>query len=349
MVFIIVLIGGITRLTESGLSITEWRPVSGVMPPLGEDQWGLEFSKYQQTTEYQQLNRGMSLGEFKQIFFWEYLHRLWGRLIGLAVLVPLLVFLSQKRIDRQMLPRLSAIVLLIGVQGALGWFMVQSGLSDRTDVSQYRLAAHLSLALFIYALILWTAVSLLRTGTDETSTANGVPGGEMHETLVSVRIVLVLVSVTIVSGAFVAGLNAGRIYNTFPLMNGHVVPPGYFQMNPWYLNFFENPVAVQFNHRLLALLTFFATMALWVRSRRRMLPPLTRLAVNATGGVALIQVALGIATLVTGASIPLAAAHQTGAVMLLTAALLALRGITPVRHLQGLYFPLHRRGVAPRA
>ncbi len=328
MVLLIVVIGGVTRLTESGLSITEWKPVSGVVPPLTEQQWSTEFSKYQQTPEYQLLKSGMTLGEFKKIFFWEYLHRLWGRLVGIVFVIPFVFFLVRGRIQRAHVPRLAGIAVLIGLQGALGWYMVQSGLAERTDVSQYRLAAHLSLALVIYALMLWTGLSLLLAHKPGVENSAATAHAHIRAATARARAVLVLVSITIVSGAFVAGLNAGRIYNTFPLMNSRVVPPGYLAQDPWYLNFFENPVAVQFNHRLLAMLTLLASIHIWAWARKRELPAVARVGVGAIGIVAALQVLLGIATLLAAAPISLAAAHQTGAVLLLTAALFSLRGLT---------------------
>jgi cytochrome c oxidase assembly protein subunit 15 len=245
MVFIIVVIGGITRLTESGLSITEWKPVSGVLPPLNAEQWEAEFARYRTTTEYQQLNSGMPIADFKRIFFWEYLHRLWGRLVGLVFAIPFFLFLARGQLRSPMRPRLWAILLLIGAQGALGWYMVASGLSGRTDVSQYRLVAHLSLALVIYVMLLWSAMELLHTRSPSASIPPRQTGTEGRESSPSATaaldgpialpdesagrawavVLFVLVSLTIVSGAFVAGTNAGKIYNTFPLMGGSWVPP----------------------------------------------------------------------------------------------------------------------------
>ena len=326
MVFLIVVIGGITRLTESGLSITEWKPVSGIVPPLSQAQWTDEFVRYQQTTEYQELNRGMSLGEFKVIFFWEYLHRLWGRLIGVAFAIPFFYLLLKGRIEPRLRIRLWTILALIGAQGALGWYMVQSGLSERTDVSQYRLTAHLSLALLIYGMLLWLGISLLlRSGH----------GGVAPFLISPVRAnarrrvlsVLVMVCVTIVSGAFVAGLNAGKIFNTFPLMGDAVIPPGYMQLSPWILNFFENPATAQFNHRLLAMATFGAVVYLWAWARRIDLPPVARGGVHWLAAIALLQLSLGIVTLLAQSPVHLAAAHQAGAVALLTVGLVTLRGL----------------------
>lgn len=318
-VFLIVIIGGITRLTESGLSITEWRPVSGVLPPLTDAQWQSEFAKYQQIPEYRQMNPTMSLDEFKRIFFWEYLHRLWGRLVGLLFVLPLAWFAFKRAIPPSLLPRLVGIAALIGVQGFLGWYMVQSGLSERTDVSQYRLAAHLSLALVIYGMMLWTGLSVLGMGLRD---------GEMgaHRSLRRLALATLLsVSLTVVAGAFVAGLNAGKAFNTFPLMLGRVVPPGYFTLSPWYRNFFENAAAVQFNHRYLALFTLFVALVAAYRGSRAHVVGVARRAFLLVAAAALLQVALGIVTLLRLSPVSLSALHQVGALLLLTAALVAVR------------------------
>jgi cytochrome c oxidase assembly protein subunit 15 len=323
MVFLIVVIGGITRLTESGLSITEWKPVTGVVPPLSEEQWLAEFARYQNTTEYQLLNRGMSLEEFRVIFFWEYLHRLWGRLVGLVFVVPLVYFAMRRRIPAGYPPRLLGIFVLIVLQGALGWYMVQSGLSGRTDVSQYRLAAHLALALFVYVLLLWTGLALYQGGATRARDESVMQGGARARVIT----MLTLVALTIVSGAFVAGLNAGKVYNTFPLMGENVVPREYGELSPWPVNLTENAAAVQFNHRILALVTLGVVMHVFFWARRRRMPPLASAGINGAAALALLQVGLGIATLLLGAPVGLSAAHQVGAVSLLTAAVVALRGL----------------------
>jgi cytochrome c oxidase assembly protein subunit 15 len=258
----------------------------------------------------------MSLGEFKTIFLWEYVHRLWGRLIGLVYLVPFLYFLVRRQIPRRLAWPLAGIFALGAVQGAVGWWMVKSGLADRIEVSQYRLTAHLALALVIYAATLWTALGLLAP----TSRAQEGPDGgylwrRAGETL------LALISLTIVAGGFVAGLNAGLTYNTFPLMDGHFLPAGYGQLAPFARNWFENVPAVQFDHRLLAETTAVAIIVLWLIGRRAVLPRGPRLALHALLAAALLQVSLGISTLLLVVPVPLAAAHQAGAVLLLTAAI----------------------------
>jgi cytochrome c oxidase assembly protein subunit 15 len=347
MIFAMVVIGGVTRLTWSGLSITEWRPVSGMVPPLSAGDWQAEFAKYQQTTQYKLLNAGMSLAQFKTIYLWEYVHRLWGRLIGFVYALPLLYFLLRGRIPRRLAWPLAGIFALGFAQGALGWYMVESGLGDRIEVSQYRLTAHLALALVIYAATLWTALGLLaptpalaRSRRRETASANGpLPrpaGGEGKNSRIAsnclrrgAEIVLGLVSLTIVAGGFVAGLNAGLTYNTFPLMDGSFVPAGYAQLSPFIRNWFENVAAVQFDHRLLAETTVASVIAVWLLGRRSALPQPARLALHALLAMALLQLSLGISTLLLVVPIPLAAAHQAGAVLLLTAAIVLRHRLRP--------------------
>jgi cytochrome c oxidase assembly protein subunit 15 len=311
MVFGIIVIGGITRLTESGLSITEWRPVTGALPPLSEADWQFEFERYQQIPEYQELNRGMTLAEFKGIYWWEYVHRLWARLIGVVFAVPLIVFLVRGQIRRPLVPHLIAMLMLGGLQGALGWYMVKSGLSERTDVSQYRLAAHFLAALAIYSYMLWVALTLLR-GQAERIAAAAPP--RRHLLLVSLLLLL-----TLVLGAFVAGLNGGLVYNSFPLMGGRLIPGEAFDAaaSP-----FEDPVTAQFIHRWLAIAVVALTIALWLRRGR--LPRGMRRPIDLLTGMALLQAGLGVATLLLVVPIPLAAAHQAGAVVLWTLALWSL-------------------------
>jgi heme a synthase len=350
MIFAMVMIGGITRLTWSGLSITEWQPVTGIVPPLSAADWAGEFAKYQQTSQYKLLNAGMSLADFKTIFLWEYVHRLWGRLIGFVYALPFLYFLIRGRIPRRVAWPLAGIFVLGGAQGALGWYMVESGLANRIEVSQYRLTAHLALALVIYAATLWTALGLLehpsppfggerdadtkrRQGEVGTASASGIPhltpalsAPERGEGVSSgwrraAETVLCLIGLTIIAGGFVAGLNAGLTYNTFPLMDGSFVPAGYAQLTPFFRNWFENIPAVQFDHRVLAITTVTSVIALWLAGWRT-LPHPARLALHALLAIALLQLSLGISTLLLVVPIPLAAAHQAGAVLLLTAAIM---------------------------
>ena len=318
MIFAMVVIGGITRLTWSGLSITEWQPVTGIVPPLSAADWQAEFAKYQQTSQYKLLNTGMSLGDFQTIFLWEYVHRLWGRLIGFVYLLPFLYFLVRRQIPRRLAWPLAGIFALGFAQGALGWWMVKSGLADRIEVSQYRLTAHLALALVIYAATLWTALGLLDRRLPSLSAPRGGEGIWLRR---SAELVLGLVSVTIVAGGFVAGLNAGLTYNTFPLMDGRFIPAGYAQLEPFVRNWFENVPAVQFDHRLLAMTTVSVVVVLWLAGWRVALPRPARLALHTLLAMAVLQVSLGISTLLLVVPIPLAAAHQAGAVLLLTAAI----------------------------
>jgi cytochrome c oxidase assembly protein subunit 15 len=328
MVLLLVLIGGATRLTESGLSITEWKPITGVIPPLDRAAWEAEFARYQHIPEYRQLNARMSLAEFQVIYLWEFTHRLWARLVGLALAAPLAFFLWRREVRGPLAWRIGGILLLTGLQGAMGWYMVQSGLSLRTDVSQYRLAAHLALALVIYALAVWTAAELLGW-SGGASSAELDPGPRRGDGGAARRLrrrttwVVGFVFFTIVSGAFVAGLNAGLAWNTFPLMGGRVVPPGYSALSPWYLNIFENIAAVQFHHRMLGMAAAVLAVLLWLSSCAAVPSGPARKAFAALAGLALVQVALGITTLLLGVPVLVAVLHQLGAVLVLTAALLA--------------------------
>jgi cytochrome c oxidase assembly protein subunit 15 len=316
MILLMAVIGAITRLTESGLSIMEWAPISGALPPMSDAEWQRLFDLYKQIPEYQQINRGMSLAEFKGIFWWEWVHRLWGRLIGLVYGLPLLWFFFRGRLDRAKLPHLFGILALGAAQGLLGWFMVESGFAERTDVSQYRLAAHLSLALLIYAYVFWMALGFLQPEPEASA-----EGGMLRGLLVAFLAVL---AVTLISGAFVAGTNAGLIYNSFPLMGDYIVPPEYGQLQPFIMNVFENVAAIQFNHRILAMLTVGFALGLWLLSRRLELAPGARAAFTLLALLACAQLGLGIATLLNAVPVALGAAHQAGAILVLTAAVFAL-------------------------
>lgn len=316
MLFVTVVIGGITRLTESGLSITEWKPVSGVLPPIGEAAWQEEFTKYRQIPQYQQLNAGMSLAEFKQIFWVEWIHRLWARLVGLAIAIPALVLLVRGGLTALVRRRIFWLLALMAVQGAMGWYMVASGLSERTSVSQYRLAAHLFVALILIGLTAWTAADLLTAPQ---------PAGTAPRTSRLTRLATAmvgLVGLTAVAGAFVAGLDAGKLYNTFPLMGGTVVPAGYGALSPWYRNLFENLIAVQFNHRLLGVTVTLLGVILWWQTRRD--DSAVGMWGRAVGYMSLLQVGLGIVTLLLLVPISFASMHQAGAVVLLCFSLLLL-------------------------
>jgi len=317
LVFTMVVVGGVTRLTHSGLSIVEWQPIVGTLPPLNDVQWQETFAKYQQTPEYKLVNQGMTLDAFKGIFWWEYVHRLLGRLIGLVFLLPLLWFAFTRRIDRPLALRLAGIFVLGGLQGAMGWYMVKSGLVDDPRVSQFRLTAHLSLAFLIFAAMLWTALGLLFPRRSIAASDDATPLRRLGWWITGI------VAYMVVTGGFVAGIRAGKAYNTFPLMNGHVVPPEIFMLDPWWKNFFYNMATVQFDHRLGAWALACLVPWLWLRARRVALPARTRVSISILLAMLAVQVALGIATLLLVVPVPLGAAHQGGAVLLLGAALAA--------------------------
>lgn len=321
MVFVMVIIGGLTRLTNSGLSMVEWRPVTGWLPPLSDAAWEATFRAYQATPEYRHVNAGMSVAEFKGIFWLEYIHRLWGRLIGVAFFAPFLFFLVRGWLDRKLAPRLALIFVLGGLQGALGWFMVASGLVDRPDVSQYRLVAHFAAALIIYVALLRVGLGLI------VRTPPWNPSRGLGQSTLGLGL---LIFVTMLSGGFVAGTDAGFAYNTFPLMDGRLVPDGLLTMSPAYLNFFENITTVQFTHRLLALCALSAVVAFWLVARRRALPARARLALNGLLAIALLQVGLGISTLVLIMPTALAALHQANGVALLTMVVWATFELRPL-------------------
>jgi len=301
-----IVVGGVTRLTHSGLSITEWQPIVGTLPPLSDEEWQAAFAKYQATPEYKLVNHGMSLPEFKGIFWWEYAHRLLGRLIGAAFLIPYVWFALRGAIPKGYGGKLAAIFVLGGLQGALGWYMVKSGLVDDPRVSQFRLTAHLALAFAILGAMQWIAMSLI---FPERGRVAGAPRRFALG-------VVALVSLMIVTGGFVAGIRAGFAYNTFPLMNGHLVPPESLLLSPWWKNFFYNMATVQLDHRIVAYLLAIAVPILWWRVRR--MPDATTRARNAAQlllGMLAAQIALGILTLVHVVPLPLAALHQAGAVL----------------------------------
>ena len=315
LIFAMVVLGGVTRLTESGLSITDWKPVTGWIPPLSEADWQAEFDAYRASPEYQKINAGMALSDYKTIFAYEYAHRLLGRVIGIVFLVPFLIFLAQRRIDRALAWKLGVIFVLGGLQGGVGWFMVQSGLLDRPSVSQYRLAMHLGLAFLIYGAIVWTVFSLRH------EPAYGAGEHWVPRLRRCSAWLLGLVSLTVVSGAFVAGLDAGMVYNTFPLMGGHLVPVDWGQLEPWWRNPFENVAAVQFDHRVLAITTVVATLALWAFARKKRLSRRSRTIANLLALMVLVQAGLGIATLLAVVPVWLGALHQAGALILFTLAI----------------------------
>jgi cytochrome c oxidase assembly protein subunit 15 len=321
LVLVMVLVGGATRLTESGLSITEWQPVTGALPPLSEGQWQAEFQKYQAIPQYRELNRGMSLAEFKTIFWWEWAHRFLGRLIGAAFLFPFLWFLWRGWIASELRPRLWLIFALGALQGAVGWWMVASGLADRVEVSQYRLATHLVLACAIYVALVWTA-QRLGEGTSIFPPAPAAwQGGGAARLRASAAGLLGLVLLQIYLGALVAGLRAGYVYNTWPLIDGALVPEGsrLFADAPLWRNFFENTLTVQFDHRMLAYAIWLCALAHAIDVGRSRRGPAFAGAVALLVALTL-QAALGIWTLLAAAPLPVALLHQAMAMLVLTAA-----------------------------
>lgn len=327
LVLAMVVVGGATRLTESGLSITEWDPVTGVVPPLTDEAWQEEFLKYQQIPEYQELNQGMTLEEFKGIFWWEWGHRLLGRLIGVVFLVPFLWLWLSGRIERNLWPRLIAIFILGGLQGAAGWWMVASGLTERTDVSQYRLAIHLILATAIFAYTIWVAHGLRTARAVSQYPAAGVR--RFAEVLIA------LVVLQIYFGALVAGLNAGFAYNEWPLMGDSLIPATLMDQEPWWRNFFENIATVQFQHRMLAYLIAVLVVVHAFLLARRM--PGSRMAFSSYRLVAIValQVVLGIVTLVNVVPIDMALGHQALAFILLAGTIWHRRSMAPPIPIRG--------------
>ncbi|MEI8161523.1 MAG: COX15/CtaA family protein [Betaproteobacteria bacterium] len=311
MVFATLVVGGVTRLTHSGLSIVEWQPIVGTIPPLNQTEWQATFDKYKQTPEYQKVNHQMALDEFKGIFWWEYFHRVLGRTIGLVFLLPFLWFLARRRIDRPLALKLAGIFVLGGMQGAMGWYMVKSGLIDDPRVSQYRLTAHLSLAFVIFTAMVWVAFGLLAERTRQVTNA---ALGRLQRTGFWLAL---LAFYMIVSGGFVAGIRAGKAYNSFPLMNGAFVPPEIFMLEPWYLNFFNNMATVQFDHRLGAWLLAFLVPWFWLKIRSSPVPAGARRAAHLLVLALSLQIGLGISTLLLAVPVALGAAHQGGAMLFL--------------------------------
>jgi cytochrome c oxidase assembly protein subunit 15 len=316
MIFVMVVLGGVTRLTHSGLSMVEWKPATGFLPPMTELVWQDTFEKYQQYPEFKIKNPDMDLAGFKSIFWLEFIHRLWGRSIGIVFFVPFMFFLLRKKLDRKLIPKLITMFILGGLQGLLGWFMVKSGLSDRPDVSQYRLTAHLIFAFFLYGWILWTALGLLFPKPHAIKQSPHAYKGFLS-------VLTLLLVIAIMSGGFVAGTDAGFIYNTFPLMGDTLLPKDLFAFDPWIKNFFENVVTIQFTHRILTTLIFILVIGFWLKTLKQDLPGRNRIALHCLLAAVILQVTLGISTLLLVVPVPLAAAHQAGALILLTAMLWA--------------------------
>lgn len=309
LVAMMVVIGGVTRLTGSGLSMVEWRPLIGTLPPLSQAEWMRVFTLYQASPEYNDINYGMSLAEFKLIFFWEYFHRLWGRMLGIAFALPLAYFAFRKMIPQGYKLPLLVLLFLGGMQGVIGWWMVKSGLVSDPTVSQYRLATHLGMALFIYGMLLWTGFNLFYGKALR-------PSGHMMG-------VITIVAITIIAGAFVAGMDAGLLYNEYPLMGDGLVPIEYGEeglSDP-----FENPAAAQFHHRWIAVLAVIGVLTLWRRANR--IAHIRNRGIT-VGAIVLGQFTLGIITLLNGVPVWMGAAHQLGAVLLLGACLWCVHGLS---------------------
>jgi cytochrome c oxidase assembly protein subunit 15 len=318
LVFAMVVVGGITRLTHSGLSIVEWQPLVGTIPPLDDAQWHETFRKYQATPEFRLVNRDMTLAGFKSIFWWEYFHRLLGRLVGVVFFVPLAYFVLRGRVRGALAWKLAGIFVLGGVQGAVGWYMVKSGLVDEPRVASLRLASHLGMALLIYGSMLWVALGLLvPRGTPAAA------GARRHAALLAV-----LVFVMVLTGALVAAIHAGLAYNTYPKMNGSWIPPETLSLTPWWRNFVYNMAAVQLVHRTLALVIVLTAATLWLRLPRAGASDRARIWSDVLLVAVAAQVAAGITTLLLRVPVPLAALHQSGAVVVFTCALGLLHAVT---------------------
>jgi heme a synthase len=309
LIVAMVAVGGLTRLTGSGLSITQWDPIMGALPPMSDAAWQDAFAKYQQIPQYRLENQGMSLDGFKAIFWWEWTHRLLGRLIGFAFFVPFVWFAWTGAIARKEWPRMVLLFALGGLQGFVGWWMVQSGLEARVSVSQYRLAIHLGFAVVLLGAILWTALEYLRSRNE------GAPARHAKWAVVFIG----LVYLQMLLGALVAGLHAGLIYNTWPSMDGRLFPEHPFFFSPWWINFSENPGLAQFDHRIVAYLAAACAFALWWRGRG--LAGYARRSANAVLHVTLLQIALGVGTLLLQVPVALAALHQVTAALLFCAAI----------------------------
>jgi len=309
MVFLTMVVGGVTRLTHSGLSIVEWKPLIGALPPLTHADWLELFAKYQQTPEFIKRNHDMTLDGFQFIFWWEWAHRLLGRSIGVVFFLPYAWFLVRGKLRGALAAKVFGFFILGGLQGAMGWYMVKSGLVDDPRVSQYRLAAHLGLAFLLFGLMGWTGLGMLQPRKAKVGAAPAPTATQRLGTWL-----VALVFVMVLSGALVAGIHAGLAYNTFPLMNGAFVPPEIFMVDPLWLNFFTNMATVQFDHRMIA----WALMALipWFSWRIWTETPGARPAAVALTLWLAVQVSLGIATLLLQVPVALAALHQAGAMVL---------------------------------
>ncbi|WP_424810411.1 COX15/CtaA family protein [Roseococcus sp. YIM B11640] len=317
MIWVMIALGGATRLTGSGLSIMEWAPIMGALPPMSEAEWNRLYDLYRTIPQYELINAGFGLEGFKRIFWLEWLHRLWGRLLGFAYLVPFLILWWRGAIPRGLMPRLALLFVLGGAQGAIGWFMVASGFeADRTTVSPYRLVVHLSMAFLLFGVIVWTALGLLRPVPERVAPAQG----KVRRQVLAAFWLAVL---TMLAGGFVAGIRAGFTYNTFPLMDGNLIPQGYLGEGSLLHNLTANIAAVQFNHRMLATLTALAMIGATLAAFRRLPRGFARGAVFAMAGAVALQYVLGVATLLLVVPPALGTLHQAVAVGVLAAGLCA--------------------------
>lgn len=316
MVLLIIIIGGLTRLTDSGLSMTDWRPLLGVIPPLGQDKWLIVFEMYKQTPEFKIVNRSMTLEEFKFIFWWEWFHRVFARLIGVVFIIPLIYFLIKKKVSKSLLLRLP-IVFMFGIfQAFVGWWMVKSGLSENPYVSPYRLTFHLLNALIIFSILLWIAMDY-----KHSLKTNFLSKPFSQDFLVFFSIVLVFI--TIGTGGFMAGTNSGQSFNTFPLMNGKIIPDDYFLEDLGMYNIFENTVAINFNHRWFSIFVFFYIIFVCFKFIKFDNKKVPKILVILVLFFLTLQVALGIVTLLSNVYLPLASMHQTNSILLLSTLLIS--------------------------
>jgi cytochrome c oxidase assembly protein subunit 15 len=317
MIFAMVLIGGITRLTDSGLSIVEWKPIMGAIPPLNDAQWHEAFEKYKLIPQYTLMNKGMSMTEFKNIFFWEYLHRLWGRLIGVVFIIPFVFFLIKGMLPKPLLLKLLVVFFLGGLQGFVGWFMVQSGLSENVSVSHFRLALHLMMAILLYSYLLYIGFFL----SNKPSFA--LPAAKKQVLNLSYSLVALLV-LQLFYGALMAGLKAGLFYPTYPLMNNQIIPDGFTTMDTWCQNLFSNITSVQFIHRNIPILIGIVLLLIW-RKTRQLQDKTLSTSIFLIIGTYILQFVLGVVTVLNCVGhIPLlwGVLHQMGAMVLFTVALL---------------------------
>jgi cytochrome c oxidase assembly protein subunit 15 len=311
VVYLMIIVGGVTRLTQSGLSMVDWQPVTGIIPPITDQEWQQEFSAYKQYPEYQKINRGMSLDEFKGIFFWEYSHRVLGRVIGMIFFIPFVIFLMLGKIERQFRPRLWIALVLGGLQGLMGWYMVKSGLVDEPRVSHYRLAAHLLLAVAILVFLFWLILDMAEVRRAKVSPAIRWLGSGLS----------VLLFLQLLFGAFTAGLDAGYGFNTYPLMHGQFLADAAVMMQPFWHNLIENGVMTQFLHRWLGALLLLGVGLLSIMSLRAgvLVWPIIMLAI-----VTLTQFLLGVATLLLSVPVGLGSAHQAIACLMVLAMVLVV-------------------------